>query len=611
MNGLDDSNDDENNINNSSANLNKSTSGSGPSPPLPPLNNGGGVTLDQPTTPTLSSSNNGNRDKKRQHRQPLLSRDDDDEHSPDDNSIELREINLATVSGSGSPHNNDDFVDEAQSLMSETPDNKKRDSRGTKDVQMGELHMSPTPDASLKISNSDITPPITRQQWIRVIVIYTAVLSDGLSLTLVQPFLPKLLMEKWHFSESDVGWVSGILIGCYSLARFFSAFVIGHLSDKYGRKPFLVLSLLSTTIGTAIFAFMPNVYLAMLVRFVEGLVSNTTALSQATLADMIDKRNRATIFAYLGAIFALSRCLSSTLGGVVVRLADGQPNPYIYPCLVGGGIVFVSAVLIFFIHPETHPRFAKPGVSATEISKDQDAIPLWEGLKSMAKDRKIVMLLILGSVNSFNNGGLLLAFVLFSSLSIEHRGLGMDPFENGIIFSVLGFFGFIFQITFFKRLSRTLGLKRQYLMGSMLLCLGMMTFPLTFMGYLIQGKATVWVILMIIVPITSVGFMQCLPIVGGMIANASRPELQGLTQGTAQSANSLLRSFGPAISGAIFTFSIKYSVSWLLFFVLSVIYVGLAILSLYLPDSVDVLRDSENKANANNKDKKMKAGSHC
>ncbi|EFA79922.1 hypothetical protein PPL_06742 [Heterostelium album PN500] len=349
-------------------------------------------------------------------------------------------------------------------------------------------------------------PGITRQQWIRVAVVYAAVLSDGLSLTLVQPFLPEILKERWGFTESQTGFVSGLLIGIYSLARFFSSFTLGHLSDRFGRKPFLLLSLISTSIGTIIFAFMPNVYLAMLVRFAE----------------------------------------------------------------------------------ETHPKFAKAGISAVEISKTQKDFSLIEGLRILSKDKKIMMLLLLGSVNSFSNGGLLLSFVLFASLSIEHRGLGMDASENGIIFTILGFVGFLFQITFFKRLSKSIGLKKQYLLGTVLLCIGMMVFPLTYTGYLMQGKAMVWVLICIIVPLTSIGFMQCLPIVGGMVANAAKPELQGLTQGTSQSLNSLLRSFGPAISGAIFTLSVTNSIPFLLFAILSFTYLILAIIGLYLPPSVDV-----------------------
>ncbi|EGG14994.1 hypothetical protein DFA_09814 [Cavenderia fasciculata] len=537
------------------------------------------------TTSTTSNNNNNNDINSNNNN----NNNDDDDINLDEKK-QVKSSLLKPTSKSGSDEDDDDEDNhngiEMKSLKPVSIDDS---------ITIRESSERNKTDAEKLMMEPEEPPAISRQQWIRILVIYSAVLSDGLSLTLVQPFLPSLLKEKWGFEESEVGWASGLLIGCYSLARFFSSFYLGHMSDRFGRKPFLVLSLVSTGIGTAIFSFMPNLVLAMIVRFLEGIFSNTTALCQATLADMVDKRNRPAIFAYLGAIFALSRCLSSTLGGIVVKLAENTENPYVYPCVLGGAIVLTSSVLVFILHPETHPRFAKPGINANQEDFNKQGgkqYTLKEGLKLLAQDHSLVLLFIIGSINSYNNGGLLLSIVLYASLPTDKHGLGMDPSENGIIFSVLGLFGFLFQITFFKKLSRKIGLKKQYLLGSMLLAVGMAIFPLTFMGYIVQGKAMVWVLLMIIVPINSIGFMQCLPIVQGMIANASRTELQGLTQGTAQSLNSLLRSFGPTISGALFSLSLSFPSPspWLLFSILSIVYVALAITSLHLPDSVDVLR---------------------
>ncbi|KAF2073213.1 hypothetical protein CYY_005464 [Polysphondylium violaceum] len=470
------------------------------------------------------------------------------------------------------------------------------------DVEIGKSELSASQDMK--------PPPISRKNWIRIIIIFTAVLSDGLSLTLVQPFLPAMLMNKWGFPESDVGYLSGILIGIYSLARFFSGFYLGHLSDKFGRKKFLVLSLLSTGIGTIIFAVMPNVVLAIAVRFVEGLLSNTTALCQATLADMVDKKNRAAIFAYMGGVFALSRCLSSSIGGITVKIVEGSANPYLLPCVFGGSIVLVSAVLIIFIHPETHPKFRKPeyDIPGSDIPNHEEEdekqknkeqhkdYTFMEGIRIISKNKPMVLLITMGCINSFNNGSLLLAIVLFASLSIEQRGLGFDSFKIGIIFTFFGFIGFFFQIMFFKRLSTSLGLKKQYLIGMIFLTIGMALLPLTYTGYLIQGEAMVWVFIFLIMPLLSIGFMQGLPIVQGMVANASDPEIQGLTQGFYQSMNSFLRAFGPAISGAIFSYSTRHSIPFLLFVCISFLYICIAIFSLYVPDSVDVTYKKKKKS---------------
>jgi len=353
---------------------------------------------------------------------------------------------------------------------------------------------------------------------------------------------------------------------------------------------------------------MPNVVLAIAVRFIEGLLSNTTALCQATLADMVDKRNRAAIFAYMGGVFALSRSLSSSIGGITVKIVEGSSNPYLLPCVFGGGIVLISGVLILFIHPETHPKFRKaeydtPGeleVPSSDSGELKEKVPykeytFIEGIKIISRNKPMVLLITMGCINSFNNGSLLLAIVLFSSLSIEQRGLGFDSFKIGIIFTFFGFIGFFFQIMFFKRLSTTLGLKKQYLIGMIFLTVGMALLPLTYTGYLVQGEVMVWVFIFLIMPLLSIGFMQGLPIVQGMVANASDPEIQGLTQGFYQSMNSFLRAFGPAISGAIFSYSTRHQAPFLLFVCISFLYICIAIFSLYVPDSVDFNHQKKKK----------------
>ncbi|KAK5578633.1 hypothetical protein RB653_008305 [Dictyostelium firmibasis] len=455
--------------------------------------------------------------------------------------------------------------------------------------------------------------PIPRHIWIRVLLVYYAVFSDGLSLTLIQPFLPQILEERWGFQEADVGYVSGILVGVYSFARFGSGFYLGHFSDKYGRKPFLVMSLFVTGVGTVLFALMPNVWLAVGLRMIEGLFSNTTALCQATLADMVDKKNRAAVFAYLGGTYALSRCISSSMGGFIVKIFEETDNPYLYPCIIGGSIVLLSSLLILLAHPETHPKYTSLSYdkqykaineaasqmeenNKQQTSTDTTSTPtppkkdktFKEGMQIIMKDRGLVLLMVVGGLNSFNNGGLLLSLVLFSSAKTANRGLGFDSMGTGIIFTILGFFGFLWQILLFKKVSGRFGLKRQYTVGMILLSVGMALFPLSYVAWNIQGYPLAWVTVGIVVPIISVGFMSGLPIVQGMVANCSNPEIQGLTQGSTQSINSMLRSFGPAISGAIFSASAAHSQPWVLFIVLSIIYVCVAIISLYLPDTVDI-----------------------
>ncbi|KAF2072295.1 hypothetical protein CYY_006402 [Polysphondylium violaceum] len=474
-------------------------------------------------------------------------------------------------------------------------DSTESDNQSVKEEDLESIHIEK--DDLLSNDADAKPPPISKSQWARIIMIYMAVFSDALALTLVTPFLSEILIEKWNIQEDNVGYYSGILVGIYSLARFISGFNLGHLSDKYGRKPFLILSLLATGIGTIIFPLVPNVYLAIIIRFVEGILSNTMALCQATLADMVDKKNRPVVFAYMGSVFALSRCLSSAIGGFSVKIAQDAKNPYLLPCIIGGSIVLLSGLLILVFHPETHPKLAKKSITEETVEPtlnvEQKEYSFFEGLKLITKNRTVLHLMVMGSLNSFANGGLLLGIVLFASLSIEEKGMGFDSFKIGILFTVFGLVGFAFQLLFFKRLSKSLGLKKQYLMGMILLGASMLLYPVIYTGYLIQGEAMVWVISIFVVIIMGIGWMQAMSILQGMVANASDPKIQGLTQGSYQSLNSLLRAFGPVVSGAIFSLSTNWSAPFILFIVLAVIYLTVGKISHHLPESVDVLKKKE------------------
>ncbi|KAF2072294.1 hypothetical protein CYY_006401 [Polysphondylium violaceum] len=440
-------------------------------------------------------------------------------------------------------------------------------------------------------------PIISKRQWARIIMIYMAVFSDALAITLITPFLSEILVSRWKVQESHVGYFSGVLIGIYSLARFISGFTLGHLSDKYGRKPFLVLSLLATGCGTVLFPLLPNVYLALFFRFLEGILSNTMALCQATLADMVDKKNRPVVFAYMGSVFALSRCLSSAIGGFSVKIAGNSTNPYLLPCIFGGSFVLLSGLLILVFHPETHPKLAKKSITEEivepTLNVEQKEYSFFEGLKLITKNRTVLHLMVMGSLNSFANGGLLLGITLFASLKRPEKGLGFNSFKIGILFTVFGLVGFAFQLLFFKRLSKSLGLKKQYLMGMILLSTSMLLYPVIYTGYLIQGEAIVWVFSIFVVIIMGIGWMQAMSILQGMVANASDPKIQGLTQGSYQSLNSLLRALGPMVSGSIFSLSINWSAPFILFIVLAQFYLACGKISTSLTESVDVLKKKD------------------
>jgi DHA1 family tetracycline resistance protein-like MFS transporter len=151
-------------------------------------------------------------------------------------------------------------------------------------------------------------------------------------------------------SESVRNIMLGLLIGIYPFSQFFGSPILGALSDKYGRKPVLVLSLLGTVIGYVLFAvgiILRNLPLLFLSRIVDGLTAGNISVANSAIADMTTPENRAKNFGLIGMAFGLGFIIGPFLGGV---LSDPRTvswfdfsTPYFFAALITlGSLVFLK-----------------------------------------------------------------------------------------------------------------------------------------------------------------------------------------------------------------------------------------------------------------------------
>lgn len=172
--------------------------------------------------------------------------------------------------------------------------------------------------------------------FMQAMLIYFIVACDSLCLTIIQPFLPEMVNYKFpQLPHKKIGVYVGLTLGAFSCARFFSSTYFGYYSDMYGRKYFLLLSLFVNFIATAIFGSIPIIELLILLRFFQGFLSSTNTLAKTVLVDIAKNYNlspdeRSLLFAYLGSAFALSRSISSSMGGLLVGLGKSLnfEDPY-------------------------------------------------------------------------------------------------------------------------------------------------------------------------------------------------------------------------------------------------------------------------------------------
>jgi multidrug resistance protein len=144
--------------------------------------------------------------------------------------------------------------------------------------------------------------------------------------------------------------VVGLLSVVYSAAQFGAAPILGWLSDRYGRRPVLLLSVLGSALGYFLFGIGGALWVLFLSRLIDGITGGNISTAQAYIADVTPPQDRAKNFALMGAVFSLGFVLGPAIGGVL-----GQFN-VILPALAAGTLSLLSVIFGYFMLPESLPK---------------------------------------------------------------------------------------------------------------------------------------------------------------------------------------------------------------------------------------------------------------
>jgi DHA1 family tetracycline resistance protein-like MFS transporter len=177
--------------------------------------------------------------------------------------------------------------------------------------------------------------------------IFVTIFIDVLGLGIIIPILPKLLEQLAHVDISMASQYSGYLTFTYASMQFLFAPVLGNLSDRFGRRPVLLLSLLGFGIDYLFMAFAPSIIWLFVGRFIAGIAGASTTTATAYIADVSTGEKRAANFGLIGAAtglgFILGIGMGGFLGAITVKL----------PFLVAAGLALLNAIYGYFILPES------------------------------------------------------------------------------------------------------------------------------------------------------------------------------------------------------------------------------------------------------------------
>jgi multidrug resistance protein len=351
-------------------------------------------------------------------------------------------------------------------------------------------------------------------------VIFLIVFIDLVGFGMIIPILP-FFAENEPFRATP--FEIGLLFAAYSWMQFFFSPLLGRLSDRYGRKPILFLSLLGSAAGYLIIGFANTLALVFVGRIVSGITGANISAAQAYIADVTTKENRAKGMGLFGAAFGLGFILGPGIAGILSKFSIYLPF-YVAACLS-----LVSAAAAFLLLPESLVR--KAGSES-----------LTGPLAALGRLRERAFLNI--NVTYFL---LVTAFSIMTYAFVLYTGnrFGYDAEKNGYLFVFVGLVSVIAQGLLLGRLVRIFGELILTAIGCLMMATSLFIIPIV--GPANGGLAA----LLGICVLLSLGNAVASPSLSSLASRISHEDEQGSSLGIMQSAASLARAIGPTVGGVL------------------------------------------------------------
>jgi len=273
--------------------------------------------------------------------------------------------------------------------------------------------------------------------------IFLIVAVDILGMTIILPLLP-FYAEHYGASPATVG----LLITTYALCQLIAGPILGKLSDRYGRRPLLILSQVGTFAGFLVLGWARTLAWIFFSRFLDGITAGNLTLAQAYISDVTEPENRAKSFGVIGIAFGLGFLIGPALSGFLAQY------DYAYPAYAAAALSFTSILCTYFLLPQVVPHAddgeAGPGGKRLGLL-DWGAYA--EYFRRPELSRLLVQFFCFCLMFSlFING-----FALFAERRFFIHGHAFGPKEVGYLYAYSGLLGLIIQGGLLGRLVKRFG----------------------------------------------------------------------------------------------------------------------------------------------------------
>ncbi len=193
---------------------------------------------------------------------------------------------------------------------------------------------------------ADTPQPVSRHAVTFVLI---TVFLDMVGFGLIMPVLPALITEVGGMQLADAAYVGGWMFAAFSIAQFAFSPLVGNLSDRFGRRPLLLLAIFGLGADYIFSALAPTIFWLFVGRVIAGLCGSSYVIANAYIADVTAPADRAKAFGMVGAAFGVGFVLGPAIGGLL-----GELGPRV-PFMVAAGISMLNFVYGWFVLPETLP----------------------------------------------------------------------------------------------------------------------------------------------------------------------------------------------------------------------------------------------------------------
>ena len=360
-----------------------------------------------------------------------------------------------------------------------------------------------------------------------LIVIISTVILNAMGYTLIIPIAP-FLVARYVSDPNAVGIAVATLTSIYAICQFAVAPGLGLLSDRFGRRPVLLVCLLGSAVGYLLLGFGGALWVLFLGRAIDGLTGANNAVINAYLADIVPPDQRGRYYGLVGALASVSIVIGPAVGGIIAQY--GIEVPFYLAAVVA----FLNLLIALFFMPES----LSPAKRITQISLPR-LNPL-SNLRDVLAMPQLRWMLVTVFV-----------FILFftaapTNISLYVRDtMNWGTAEVGTLFSVLGVVSIAAQALLLPFLLKRIGTSRVAITGLVLAGI----------GFLLVGLMSVALVAVVIyagVALLAVGEGLVSPSIAELISRGADASNQGKVQGGNQSMQSLAQIGGPLVVGVIY-----------------------------------------------------------